>query len=47
MPVIRHLITILGSPTYQLTYVGFGESELHEKMAAKMPGVAYRIEQVI
>ncbi len=46
MPVIRHLITILGSTTYTLAYTGFGESELRGKMAAKMPGVEYRIEQV-
>lgn len=47
MPVIRHKITILTNPPYQLTYTGFGEAELHEKMAEKMPGVEYRIEQVI
>lgn len=46
MPVIRHKITILSSPPYQLIYTGFGESELQEKMAEKMPGVEYRIEQV-
>lgn len=47
MPVIRHKITILSSAPYQLTYTGFGEDELHMKMAAKMPGVEYRIEQVM
>lgn len=45
--VIRHLITILANPAYTLTYTGFGESELHEKMAEKMSGVEYRIEQVV
>lgn len=47
MPVIRHIITILSSSSYQLTYTGFGEAELHRKMAEKMPGVEYRIEQVM
>lgn len=47
MPVIRHEIIILSSPPYQLTYTGFGESELHRKMAEKMPGVEYCMEQVV
>lgn len=47
MPVIHHKITILANPSYQITYTGFGEAELHAKMAAKMPGVEYHIEQVM
>jgi hypothetical protein len=45
--VIRCRVTFPNRPNHFIDYVGFGLSEVEEKVGKLYPGGEYRIEQVI